>query len=122
MQEVCGAGAGKVSDTLHPRLGWHLENWARYVTAGGLNRLGCKTASIWGGSVDFDDLVDEQDLKCAIAVDSLVAGLPLIERIVMQHKHIPGCSVWRSNREPVEVVYLRAREGVSKGLRIKGIW
>ena len=104
----------------HPRLDWHLDNWARYQRGGGTKHLGCKTQSLFSsGSSDFDTMADRNEAKFAITMDTLVWDLPEIERIAVHHKHLQ--SVWRTNREPMESVYARARLSLSAGLVRRGI-
>ncbi len=49
----------------HPRLDWHLDNWAVYTYTGGLKHLRVKMPSWWSsGSNDFDKMVSAMDSRC----------------------------------------------------------
>ena len=112
----------------HPRLDWHLENWARYHLYGWREECGVKTQSHWAsGSTDFDELADNSERRCAVIMEALIGGegktqgvLTPVEVCVIHHYHL-GTAVWRPNREPIEVIYERARGLLSDGLRRKGI-
>ena len=104
----------------HPRLDWHLDNWARYMREQDVEELECKIVDIYqSGSADFDTMCDHMERRCAIAMEALVNDLPLPERIAVHHFHLGA--VWRMHRVKIEDVYLRARAGLSVGLRAKGI-
>jgi len=106
----------------HPRLDWHLDNWARYMRENDADELDCKIVDFWqvGGS-DFDTMADSMERRCAVAMDVIVSDLPIAERLAVHHRHLHA--VWRINRVGVtmEQVYERARLSVSDGLRRKGI-
>lgn len=69
---------------------------------------------------DFDAMVDWLDDRIALAVDAAVDDLPVNERIAVRCAVLDGPRVWRF-REPLEVVYGRARESLKIRLRAKGI-
>lgn len=61
----------------HPRLDWHLENWARYILVGGTSKLGVATSRYWAsGSSDFDSMCDVMDLDNAIKIDAFIWSTP----------------------------------------------
>lgn len=105
----------------HPRLDWHLDNWAQYMRDGGLEELDCKAADIWSGAfiVTFDEMADNMEQRCAMAFDALVGGLPIDERIAVHHVHLGA--VFRLKRQSMDDVYKRARLGLSEGLGRRGI-
>jgi hypothetical protein len=104
----------------HPRLDWHLDNWARYMRAGNSEELACQAAGIWqASSPDFDQLADAMELRCAEAVDAIVGSLPVDERVALYHVHLGA--VWRLNRQRMEDAYERARQCISDGLHRRGI-
>jgi len=106
----------------HPRLDWHLDNWARYMRERDVDELECKNIDIWqAGHSDFDTMADAMERRCAVAFDSLVSDLPIAERVAVHHMHLDA--VWRVNRPgmTIEAVYQQARETLSDGLRRKGI-
>jgi hypothetical protein len=117
-----------MTNTEHPRLDWHLENWAQWHIHGETSALNVKTQRHWAsGSADFDQLADTQEKICAIAMEVLIHGdsyhrgvLTIVEECIIHHYHL-GTAVWRANREPNEAVYERARQKLSDGLKRKGI-
>ena len=103
----------------HPRLDWHLENWAYYMRAGGTKKLVCNVTSMWSRTEDFDSMCDRMEVGCAITVDALITDLSPVEQSSIYHRHLHA--VYRTNREPMEVVYARARAILSAALIRKGI-
>ena len=103
------------STSEHPRLDWHLDNWARYMRAGGTRQLGTKTQGHWSsGNSDFDTMADYSEMRQAIAFDALIWDLVEIERASGMHYHL--AAVGRSNREPLEAVYVRSRISLSHAM------
>jgi len=116
--DPAASSAGEQAE--HPRLDWHLENWARYQRAGGTRQLGTKTQSHWAsGSSDFETMADKSEMRHALAVDALVWDLPDIERVAIMHTHLNA--VWRSNREAMQEVYGRARLSLSAAMLRRAI-
>lgn len=106
----------------HPRIDWHLDNWARYMREHDVEELQCKILDVYqSANADFDAMCDAMERRCAVAMDALVSDLPLAEKVAVHHKHLSA--VWRFNRPgaTMESVYQSARENLSEGLRRKGI-
>jgi hypothetical protein len=118
--EHSGKGAGDMPNDSpcageHPRLDWLLWNWSRFMRVGGMEDLAVVTAEYWAsGSRDFDEMVDNADLNDVIATNASINDLPPDQQVAIHHWHLQA--VWRTNREPIEVVYARARVNVSAGL------
>jgi hypothetical protein len=72
-----------------------------------------------GYSQSFDDMVEAADARSADAVNAAIESLPPIEQCAVTHVHL--YAVYRF-REPVEVVYLRARETLRVALPSRGIY
>lgn len=105
------------------RLEWHMANWARWMRHDQLadawphRAIGC----IGGGySTSLEDMEDEADLRCARAVDALVTGLCLAERIAVQHTYLHA--VFRLPRHSLPVLLERARTTIASGLVRRGIY
>lgn len=69
---------------------------------------------------DFDSMVESLDRTMALAVDACVDDLPLNERASVYATVLSGGKVWRF-REPIEVVYDRARAMLKIRLKARGI-
>lgn len=115
---------------LHPRLDWHLDNWAAWHRSrDDLAELGCKTESLWSGNYDNERETQNADTRQAEAVEAIVNsdqsaavpdGFTPVERVALHFMHL-GTAVYRFNREPLDVIYERAREKLSRGLLRRGI-
>ena len=103
----------------HPRLDWLLENWVRYMRGYDMHiRLDAKTSDFWAsGNSDFDGMVNAADLDNARVTNAAIEDLSQVEQASIHHMHLSA--VWRTNREPIEQVYLRARITLSDGLRMR---
>lgn len=119
-----------VSPVLHPRLDWHLENWARWHrTRDDLAELAIKTESHWAGNYDGEREADAADADQAVKVEAILEsaqsasvpdGFTPVERVAIHHMHL-GVAVYRTNRRPIEHVYQDAREKLSRWLIRKGV-
>jgi len=90
------------------------------MRADGAAELDVENVPIWqSASPDFDQMCDSMEVRCAEVVDALVHDLPIDERIAVHHVHLGA--VWRLNRQRMEDVYERARQGLSDGLYRRGI-
>ena len=115
---------------LHPRLDWHLENWARWHRSrDDLAALDCKTESLWSGNYDNERETAAADSSQAETVEAIVNsqqsaavpdGFTVVERVALHYMHL-GTAVYRTNREPLDQVYERAREKLSRGLLKRGV-
>lgn len=75
----------------------------------------------WSPGQDFDEMCDSLDNRLAMAVDAVVDSLPPNEKAVVRAYVLDaGRHVWRF-REPVEVIYARAREMLKIGLNRRGV-
>lgn len=72
-----------------------------------------------GYSQSFDDMVDAADSRAAEAVNGAIESLKPIEQCAVTHVHL--LAVYRF-REPVQVVYLRARDGLRVALPARGVY
>jgi hypothetical protein len=102
----------------HPRLEWHLENWARYQrTRHDFQELDCKTTPWWAGNYDTDRATDQADITQAEELDAIIwsTGTPEclneVERASLVHIHIGA--VFRFRRVNLQDVYQQAREKLS---------
>jgi hypothetical protein len=116
--------------TLHPRLDWHLDNWARWHrTRNDLDALACKTESLWAGNYDNDRETAAADSTQAEQVEAIVNsercaavpdGFDAVERCALYYMHL-NVAVFRMNKEPLDQVYERAKERLSRWLLKKGV-
>lgn len=72
-----------------------------------------------GYSQTFDDMVEAADRRAADAVNGAVESLPPIEQSAVTHVHLDA--VYRFE-EPMEGVYLRARDTLRVALPYRGIY
>lgn len=104
----------------HPRLDWHLQNWAEWMRSGSTTHLRCATMRGASGSADFDDMVQGEDRRVAKVVDACIGDLSQVEQCALRNKHLG--ELWRANREPIAIAYERARLRLSGQLRRRGVW
>lgn len=107
------------------RVDWHLENWAGWMHARDTHQdFPPKSPGLMGGggeSVEtFEIMCDSEDTKCAEIVDSIIDGLPIHERMALEHVHL--AAVFRYKRMDMETVYLTARRHVAWTLRARGVY
>ena len=107
-----------------PRLEELLGLWARWMASAQPYRdlwfpdtaCGC----VGGGySQSFDDMVDAADARAADAVNGAIESLSPAEQCAVTHVHL--YAVYRF-REPVEVVYARAKGNLRVALPTRGIY
>jgi hypothetical protein len=118
------------TDAAHPRLDWHLDNWARWHrTRDDLAELACRTDSMWAGNYDNEiatasaDCAQAEQVEAILNTDQTAAipdGFTPVERVAVHHIHL-GTAVYRTNRRPIEHVYDEAREKLSRWLVRKGV-
>lgn len=104
------------------RLSYLLDTWREWYKAPDHRELGypSRAAGIrYSASSDFDTMLDSLDQTMALAVDACVDDLPLMERTAVVAVVI-GPMVWRL-REPVGIVYDRARSLLKIALKTRGI-
>lgn len=70
-------------------------------------------------SKDFEEMVGAVDRRCAKAVDSIIDGLELNERCIIDHVYLH--SVWTLPRVNTKELLESARSKIRSGLRTKGI-
>jgi hypothetical protein len=100
----------------------HLSAWRDWCRRPDLG-LGYPTTAAgirYRNGEDFDAMVDWLDDRIALAVDAAVDDLPVNERISVRCTVLDGPRAWRF-REPLEVVYGRAREMLKVSLNARGI-
>jgi hypothetical protein len=104
----------------YDRCDWHLANWATWMRVSGLALWFPSRALAIGksGSSDFDAMVATADTRCAVAVDAIIDGLPLPERLAVYHIHL--AAVWRLRF--LDAYYASAKDHVAEGLTKRGIW
>jgi hypothetical protein len=110
-----------MTDELEGRCAWHLANWAQWMRQSALKLSYPSRAPIIGksGSSDFDAMVATEDTRCAVAVDAIIDGLPVAERLAVHHVHL--AAVWRPGAD-LAGSYAAARDRVALGLTKRGIW
>lgn len=103
------------------RLSFVLDVWRDWMREPelGLGYPGTAAGIRWKAADSFDDMCDSADRTTALAVDAAVDSLPQAERIAV-HAVVIGPNVWR-RREPIQDVYLRAREMLKVALNARGI-
>lgn len=102
--------------TDHHRLDELLDRWATWVRTGGLEQFQVGAAGFWAsGSSDFDSMLHAADSKESEVVNAAIEDLAPVEQISIAHIHLHA--VWRTNRRPMEDVYVDARANLSEGLR-----
>lgn len=110
----------KSRDGEHPALDALLAVWRDYQLGSGSGRLGMKTQGHWAaGNHDFDSMCEEVDHRLAEAMDAVIWDLVEIERAAVLSVHLQ--CMFRMNREPLDVVYMRARLSMSAGLRKRDV-
>jgi hypothetical protein len=107
---------------MEERVEYHLHLWAAWHRASRYGRGYPSRSSgfVWGGySQDFDSMVAESDKHCAVVTDVVIWGLVPAERCSIYVVHLDA--VYQL-KEPVELVYDRAKGHVWDGLRSRGIF
>jgi hypothetical protein len=112
----------KIPDTLD-RVKEALEIWAEDMKHGGV-KLGFPSRSIgfssggsWGHG--YDDLEETVDRNTAKAVEAILEGLTISQRLAVHHYHL--AAVWTSRRTRLEDDYADAIMAVEIGLRKRGL-
>jgi hypothetical protein len=78
------------------------------------------TGCVGGGySQSFEDMVEAADARAAEAVNGAIESLSPAEQCAVTHMHL--YAVYRF-REPVAVVYGRARQALRLGLPMRGVY
>jgi hypothetical protein len=132
LPQLCREEAGSVvnAPAMHPRLDWHLKNWAWWHrNQRDTDHLDCKTESLWAGNYDNERETNAADVHQAEQVEAIINsdrcpavpdGFDEVERCALHYMHL-GTAVYRMNREPLDVVYDRARARLNRWLLAKGI-
>lgn len=100
----------------------HLQSWRDWCRRPDLG-LGYPTTATgirYRNGDDFDSMVDWLEDRIALAVDAAVDDLPQNEQIAVRCTVLDGPKVWRF-REPLAVVYERARAMLKVRLNARGI-
>jgi len=104
------------------RLSWLLDLWRDWVKRPDhRHELGYPSTAAgirFRAGSDFDSMVDNVDNSQAMAVDAAIDSLPSLERIAVHHVLI--ASVYGA-KEPLQDVYLRARDQLKISLRMRNI-
>lgn len=105
------------------RIEFHLLNWARWMkddvfTEGYPRRAaGC----LGGGySRSFDEMVDDADVRCAMALDALIGGLEAPEAAAIHHVYLSA--VFRFVRAEIETLLSKAKRKLESGLKARGCY
>lgn len=103
------------------RLSYLLDTWREHQFRDdhGLGYPSTAAGIRWRPGDDFDGMVASLDETMALAVDAAIDSLPLMERTAV-YAVVIGPMVWRL-REPVGIVYDRARAMLKIGLNARGI-
>lgn len=103
------------------RCDWHLDNWAAWMSERG-TRLGFPSRASGrmgkSSSTDFDTMVRSADVRCAVAVDALVDGLPPIQRASVYAMKL--AERW-PYAVPLEDVFTAALQVIARALTRRGI-
>lgn len=104
------------------RLSDLLDLWAQWMHEAdlpeGLPKRSPVALGRYAVGTDFDEMCESMDIQQAEAVDAAIGDLPLNERVAVHAVKLS--SVWRL-REPIDVVYERARGMLVIGLAMRGI-
>ena len=106
-------------DEEHPRLDWHLDNWAQYLRTNGLKELDCKTSRYWTRNDDFDSKADRAENEAARTVDAVVWDLPPMQRLSVNHRVLG--TVAFASASATETFYQLGRLSISSALRRRGV-
>lgn len=107
---------------LYDRLEWHLQNWARWMRAGGLTKFrvvgghGLRGFTHYSHDREAEDA--QSDTDTAVRVDAVIRDLAAGERDALQVEYLDA--VWR-RATPLRAVLCLARERVGIGIRRLGI-
>jgi hypothetical protein len=106
------------------RVTWHLDNWSEWLrdqrSDFGYGYRNRDAIFLTGNSREFDAMVAAADMRCAHAVDTVVADLPLEQNRAVFHKHTAAVIRGRA-AENLEANYARARAYLALALPRKGI-
>lgn len=104
------------------RLSYLLDTWREHMHRDdhGLGYPATAAGIRWRPGDDFDGMVASLDETMALAVDACIDGLPDNERLAVGFVVLESPRVWRF-REPIEVIYARAREMLKVRLNARGI-
>lgn len=99
-----------------------LTAWAEWQRSDNL-RLGYPSKSLMlssgGGSSTFEDMIDTLDNSIAQAVEAILEGLSISQRMAVHHYHLNA--VYRSNRSNIEDDYSTALMVIEFQLRRRGL-
>ena len=107
------------------RLLWHLENWAEWQRRGNHYGTGYASRASGGigrsGNTDFEAMVATADARCALAVDTILDGLPPAERSSVHHYHLGAVFRFPHVGLGAEIAYERAKNTIRIRLLLRGI-
>lgn len=98
-----------------------LDVWSHWIRRDDAN-LGYPDHSAgftYGNLNSFEDMTYELDNTVANAVDAIIDGLSLSQKLAVYHFHLSA--VWRSNRTRIEDDYADALMIIELGLRKRGL-
>lgn len=105
------------------RVEWHLENWGRWMRSGravsGYPHRACGCTS-WGDGWDDETKIRAAERSSAQAVNAIIAGLSLNERLAVDHQYLHA--VYRFRDLVFGASLASAKDKVGAGLRKRGIW
>lgn len=107
------------------RVEWHLDNWRRWMRSGqsvdghASRSSGCSDG---GTSKGFDEMVEEEDRRCAKVVDAILDNLPPAQRIAIYVERGIMGKVFRFERLPYEKALELGKAALGRELARRGVW
>lgn len=107
------------------RVEWHLDNWRRWMRSGqevdgfAGRSSGCSDG---GTSKGFDEMVEEEDRRCAKAVDAIMMNLPAPQRIAIYVERGIMGQAFRFERVSYQQALGLGKAAIGRELARRGIW
>lgn len=114
--------AAEEQEHAYDRVDWHLSQWVKWMRKGRYGKgYPTKTPGLSGGwaTKTFEEMVESTDDRCAAITDAVIRDLSPAEQSAIHAVHLAAVYTLR---EPIHVVYERARERVRLGLEARGVW
>lgn len=106
------------------RVEWHLQNWREWMQSGSeVESLPAKAHGGMGrtfGSRDFDDMVEDEDVRCARVVDAIIGDLPPVQQAALAHLYL--AAVFRFWRTDPHREAEAAKRSIGRELAGRGVW
>lgn len=107
------------------RVEWQLWNWSRWMDSGksvdghASRSSGCSDG---GTSKGFDEMVEEEDRRCAKVVDAILDNLPPAQRIAIYVERGIMGKVMRFERVTYDQALKLGKEALGRELSRRGVW